>query len=717
MGRKLRHVLIFLLIILKEPNIPEADCSCIPKLQFIRLDLQNNNLSSIPLTLLSMGAIELGGNPWQCDCSVCGSVAGIVVIGITIWYKIRARHPLLGLNPNAVFGNKTTATETVSDDDHQYEQVDNRHDQTRQRQSQAITESNTNTTETVMTSADDHKGQGQYQDLIKVNTNAKAIVMTCGRDQTGQGQSQTSVDDRQYEDTDAPRVNTRRAKFQAIAESNIKTTATVMSSGQDQTGQGQSQAIVESNTNTIATVSTSGDDQTGQGQGQAVTESFDVRNLFYGTEPTASEHNCVYKAVTQSQTITNTAVVMTSGHDQTRQSQYVAIAESLDERNISYCTTGLTASQLNSQYKTATVMTSGHDKTRHGQSQTNTGSTTNPTATVMTSGHDQTGQGQSQANTGSNTNTTATVMTSGHDQTGQGQSQANIQSLKVGNLSHNEVLAALKPNPMYVDVKTPPKDDASTEMACIHDQTKQDQSQANIQSLKVENSSHNEVLAALQPNPMYTDVRTSPKDEASTEMACIHDQTKQNQSQANIQSLKVGNLSHNEVLAALKPNPMYTDVRTSPKDEASTEMACIHDHTGQDQSQANIQSLKVENLSHNEVLAALKPNPMYTDVKTLSKDEASTEMASIYDLTEQNQSQTNTQSPTVANLSRNEVLAALQPNPMYTDVGTPPKNPASTEVISQPREECDKMDVSAWHMGLVIPEVYIKISQHLYQKR
>ncbi|KAI8503696.1 hypothetical protein Bbelb_186670 [Branchiostoma belcheri] len=32
------------------------------------------------------------------------------------------------------------------------------------------------------------------------------------------------------------------------------------------------------------------------------------------------------------------------------------------------------------------------------------------------------------------------------------------------------------------------------------------------------------------------------------------------------------------------------------------------------------------------------------------------------------------------------------------------------------REACDKMDVSAWHMGLVIPEVYIKISQHPYQK-
>ncbi|KAI8503778.1 Bax inhibitor 1 [Branchiostoma belcheri] len=783
MGRKLRHVLIFLLIILKEPNIPEADCSCKPSSSYISLskrrltsipqDLHNNNLSVIPRSLLSMWAIELAGNPWQCDfgntennaspsahpvgstsatqplgnplesankcynaagssryhwffkrngvstadpaentsktratlttplaitsgkpeyaaslplpvliSSVCGSVAGIVVIGITIWYKTRARHPPLALNPNSVFGNKTTATETTSDDDHPYEQGDNRHDQTGQRQSQAITESNTNTTETVITSADD---------------------------QTGQGQSQTSVDDSQYEDIDAPCVKTRRAQSQAITESNIKTTATVMASGQDQTGQGQSQAIVESNTNTTATVSTSGDDQTGQGQCQAVTESLDARNLLYGTEPTASEHNCVYKAVTQSQTITNTAVVMTSGHDQTGQSQYVAIAESLDERNISYGT-GLTASQLNSQYKTATVMTSGHDNTRQGQSQANTGSNTNTTATVMASGHDQTGQGQSQTNTQSPTvanlsrnevliaalqpnpmytdvgtpskNPESTEDASIDDQTGQDQSQANMQSLKVGNLAHNEVLAALQPNPMYTDVGTPSKNPESTEDASIDDQTGQDQSQANMQSLKVGNLAHNEVLAALKPNPMYTDVKTPPKDEASTEMASIHDQTEQKQSQANIQSLKVGNLSHNEVLAALKPNPMYVDARTPPKDEASTEMASIHDQTEQDQSQANIQSLKVGNLSHNEVLAALKPNPMYTDVKTPPKDEASTEMASIHDQTEQDQSQANIQSLKVGNLSHNEVLAALNPNPMYVDVRTPPKDEASTEMAS-----------------------------------
>ncbi|KAI8517569.1 hypothetical protein Bbelb_035860 [Branchiostoma belcheri] len=36
--------------------------------------------------------------------------------------------------------------------------------------------------------------------------------------------------------------------------------------------------------------------------------------------------------------------------------------------------------------------------------------------------------------------------------------------------------------------------------------------------------------------------------------------------------------------------------------------------------------------------------------------------------------------------------------------------------VSQHWEACDQMDVPAWHMGLVIAEVYIKISQHPYQK-
>ncbi|KAI8503742.1 hypothetical protein Bbelb_187130 [Branchiostoma belcheri] len=36
---------------------------------------------------------------------------------------------------------------------------------------------------------------------------------------------------------------------------------------------------------------------------------------------------------------------------------------------------------------------------------------------------------------------------------------------------------------------------------------------------------------------------------------------------------------------------------------------------------------------------------------------------------------------------------------------------AGRPLRGQPREDCDKVDVPAWHMGLVIPEVYIKIKR------
>ncbi|KAI8487543.1 hypothetical protein Bbelb_347770 [Branchiostoma belcheri] len=238
--------------------------------------------------------------------SSCGSVASTILIGtflVVIWYKKRIRHPPLRLNPNVVGGN-------------------------------------TNTSASLMASGDNH----------------------------------------QYEEIDKPRVKT---------------------------GQGQSQANTASNTNTIVTVLASGHDQTGQGQSQTVTESLDVRNLSYCTGQTASQQNSVYKVVTQSQTITNTiATVMASGDVQTGQGQYQAITESLDARNLSYGT-GPTASQLNSVYKTATVMTSGQDQTVRGQSQAITESNTSTTATEMTSDHYyqyediennllKTGQGQSQ---------------------------------------------------------------------------------------------------------------------------------------------------------------------------------------------------------------------------------------------------------------------------------------------------------------------------------
>ncbi|KAI8506160.1 hypothetical protein Bbelb_165130 [Branchiostoma belcheri] len=118
---KLRHLLIFLLIIiLKEPNMTEAD----------------------------------------------SSLAGFVLIGtilVTICYKKRTRHPPLGPDPNVVGSN--TNTTVSSGHNRRYENVDSYYDQAEQGQgqSQAITASTTSTTATVMTSGHDQTGQGQSQ--------------------------------------------------------------------------------------------------------------------------------------------------------------------------------------------------------------------------------------------------------------------------------------------------------------------------------------------------------------------------------------------------------------------------------------------------------------------------------------------------------------------------------------------------------------------------
>ncbi|KAI8513071.1 hypothetical protein Bbelb_097100 [Branchiostoma belcheri] len=73
MGRKLRHVLIFLLIILKEPNMPEAGCRS--KCGTYLCECTQMLLTSIPQnlpkaydTLASISTVAIGKNPWQCDC-------------------------------------------------------------------------------------------------------------------------------------------------------------------------------------------------------------------------------------------------------------------------------------------------------------------------------------------------------------------------------------------------------------------------------------------------------------------------------------------------------------------------------------------------------------------------------------------------------------------------------------------------------------------------
>ncbi|KAI8492109.1 hypothetical protein Bbelb_300060 [Branchiostoma belcheri] len=262
--------------------------------------------------------------------SVCGPAACMFLIFIIIriaWYKMRAKRPPLGINPNSVGNTKlvianagiqigaATSTYTAlkgGTHRHPYEDINKHHVKTGQGQTRATIETNTNITATdEMTSVHDHR----YEDVDQHH-------------QTGQGQAQTITE---------------------------KNTATVLTSGHDyryedmdqhdQTGQGQSQTITEINTNTPVSVTSGQDhqtenedmdqhDQTGQGQSQATAEALDVGNVSYDTGPTTSQLPSLYE----------------NQHDQAGQGQSQATAEASDMGNVSYGT-GPAPSQLNSLYE------------------------------------------------------------------------------------------------------------------------------------------------------------------------------------------------------------------------------------------------------------------------------------------------------------------------------------------------------------------------------
>ncbi|KAI8497608.1 hypothetical protein Bbelb_249140 [Branchiostoma belcheri] len=321
----------------------------------------------------------------------------------------------------------------------------------------------------------------------------------------------------------------------------------------------------------------------------------------------------------------------------------------------------------------------------------------------MASGHDQTGQGQSQANTESNTNTTATVMASGDNRqyedvdcprvkTGQG----NIQCLNIGNLSHNQVLAALKPNHMYagntavsvmasgdyhqyenVDcprVKTgqgqyqaitePNTNITATVMASGDDQTGQGQSQTNTES-NTNNTATVMTSGDDQTGQGQSQTNTeSNTNNTATVMTSGDDQTGQGQSQTNTES---------------------------NTNNTATVMTSGDDQTGQGQSQTNTESTThttatVMAIDHYYQNDDFENNYFETEQgRSQTNTESNTNTtATVMTSGQDDIGQANAQSPTVANLSRNEVLAALQPNPMYVDAKTPPKNPTSMEMASGP---------------------------------
>eukprot|EP00058_Branchiostoma_floridae_P015988 XP_002601476.1 hypothetical protein BRAFLDRAFT_102159 [Branchiostoma floridae] len=267
---------------------------------------------------------------------------------------------------------------------------------------------------------------------------------------------------------------------------------------------------------------------------------------------------------------------------------------------------------------------------------------------------------------GSSTNTAVSVLTSDrsnqcedidnyHNQTEQGQSGASTQSLKLGSLSHNKVLAALKPNPMYGDAGITRKDPASTNN---HDKTGQVQSQANAQSLIVGNLSHDEVLAALKPNVMYAGVETpkSPSDHNQYEdIDSHHDQTGQGKSQAiteyNVNTTAAVTVSGRsqtedqlitEALGTKRPqcstltdvpnsklNTLYKDVgqyQAIAKSNTNTTAAVVtsgldhqyeninkHDQTGPGQSHAITEPVDDRNLSYGTGKTASQLNSLYAN--------------------------------------------------------------------------------------------------------
>ncbi|KAI8494960.1 hypothetical protein Bbelb_275650 [Branchiostoma belcheri] len=318
MGEKLRHVLILLLIILTELNMPGAGrgrgCStatrenCKIKDSLYRryyfcCNYNRRTYPSIPQNLPSYPLpVTIG--------YTTGPIVGIVLFG-SIFYIIRwtrkIRNLPSGPSPKAIVTNTNTTAVVASEHDNQYADID-QHDQAGQ--SQAIANPKENTSSVVVT-------HHQYEDIDQHN-------------QTGQSTSHT------------------------MTEPNTVTAAVVVTCGADnqhdqQIGQGQSQAITESSPRTPVTCDLDLDhqhenfnqhDQSGQGE----SHPFDVINPTYNIGETIPQRNTqsLYKDEEQSQDMTESCTTLTasvvSGNDQAGQGLYEATTQPLEVRNPTYST-------------------------------------------------------------------------------------------------------------------------------------------------------------------------------------------------------------------------------------------------------------------------------------------------------------------------------------------------------------------------------------------
>eukprot|EP00058_Branchiostoma_floridae_P026453 XP_002611944.1 hypothetical protein BRAFLDRAFT_91828 [Branchiostoma floridae] len=456
MGRKLRHLLTFLLIILKEPYMPEADCRSICKSSLSSCTCYMMGLTNIPQDLpVSLSILELSYN----------NITSLSQSGLKEYSKLRT----LGLSSNHMTNIKTVAgivlicaiiiwfkKKTPSD---QHPQID--------------------------------RSQLSMAQLAALKSNP-----LYGDVQTPKNRLQPS--------DGADSVRSLEHPNCALAEalSNTQNTATVtavtneydshhyedIDTQIDQTRHGQSQAIIESNKHNAASVYEPKNEngQKGLDPSQATSQSLPpgVTNLQRNALLAALQPNPMYfdvKTATKKPSSTN----MSSGHSQIGQGQSQAFTESNTNTTAAVVTSG-----HDNEYEDVDKL---HDQTGQGQSWAITESNTHPTDAVVTSGHDQTGQGKSRAFTESNTHTTATAVTSSNDQTGQGQCKVPTDELLGDkNLTYNTEPATMEPNPMYAN-----------------DQTGKSQPQASTdESLGDRNLLYTTEPATLEPNSLYSNDNT-----------------------------------------------------------------------------------------------------------------------------------------------------------------------------------------------------------------
>eukprot|EP00058_Branchiostoma_floridae_P003557 XP_002589045.1 hypothetical protein BRAFLDRAFT_87518 [Branchiostoma floridae] len=219
-----------------------------------------------------------------------------------------------------------------------------------------------------------------------------------------------------------------------------------------------------------------------------------------------------------------------------------------------------------------------------------------------------------------------------------------------------------------------------------------------LQSLKV--VTHNNIPAALKQNPMYGCAGATPS-------TSCHDQTGQGQSQATTESYTSNTLAvtvsgqGQTVYQALRdtkpsnytgPNAelckatgVYQPITESHTNTTAAVVTSGYDQTKHGQSQDITEShtnttTSVLTSGHDQTGQA-----QYQNIAKSHTNTTATATISGHDQTGQTESQNKTQSPDVRNLTYNQTVSLSQQNRLYIGAGSPPNNPTS-EAAGKPYE-------------------------------